>query len=319
MKATLKNDTAIDPLPATERRLAASLDLDEMDVGTMLETMNQQDARAVLAVREAIPELTTLVSLGTQCLGQGHRIHYFGAGTSGRLGMLDATELYPTFNIAPDTVVAHIAGGLQAMTTAVENAEDASELDEGEEVSIAPGDLVIGLTASGSTPYVSAALRSARRIGAKNALICCNPEGACTRYADLTIVLDTGEEFIAGSTRLKAGTAEKLALNSFSTAVMVRCGKTWSNLMVSVCATNEKLRDRTLRILREITGLDDAGSQAALAQAQGDLRVALVSQLAAVDTVQARRRLDEHHWSVKQAVDACATKTVAVEDAHHGR
>ncbi len=295
----------MDSLPRTEGRLPESMALDDMDVETMLLTMNDQDMRAVSAVRASAPALAELVRRGASAISAGHRIHYFGAGTSGRLGALDAAELYPTFNLAPGTVVAHLAGGPRALTTAVEDAEDSVVIDAGDEESIGPGDLVIGLTASGSTPSVSAALQAAHRRGAATALICCNGAARCAADSDLTVVLDTGEEFIAGSTRLKAGTAEKLALNGFSTAVMVLCGRTWSNLMVSVNATNDKLRRRTVRILRGITGMEESDARRALEDSQGDLRVALVCALGGVDPRVARSLLEGHGWSVKRAVDSC--------------
>lgn len=312
METTTQRDGTPAPLPPTERRLPESMGLDDMDTETMLRAMNRQDLRAVHAVHEAITDLAELVQMGTQTVRNGHHIHYFGAGTSGRLGVLDAAELYPTFNTAPGTVIGHIAGGMDALTNAMENAEDATTLSPDDEDAVEKGDLVIGITASGATPYVAAALQSARGKSAATALICCNPHPPCSRDADLTVVLDTGEEFITGSTRLKAGTAEKLALNSFSTAVMVQCGKTWSNLMVCLNATNDKLRDRARRIMREATGLDEAEADASLLRASGDLRVALVSHFASIDADAARARLAEHQWSVTYAVNAEAGDTRAL-------
>ena len=298
--------TGMDSLPRTEGRLPESMDLDEMDVETMLRTMNGEDMHAVAAVRAAIPALAELVRQGASVISAGNRIHYFGAGTSGRLGALDAAELFPTFNLEPGIVIAHLAGGPRAMTTAVEDAEDSVSLDTWDEESIGAGDLVVGLTASGSTPYVTAALQAAHRRDATTALVCCNENAPCARDADTSVVLDTGEEFITGSTRMKAGTAEKLALNGFSTAVMVLCGRTWSNLMVSVNATNDKLRRRTVRILREITGMSEADAHVSLDRAGGDLRVALVCALGDVEPRRARRLLVGHGWSVRRALDVCA-------------
>jgi N-acetylmuramic acid 6-phosphate etherase len=232
-------------------------------------------------------------------------VHYVGAGTSGRLATLDAAELMPTFNTPADWFVAHHAGGATALRVAVENAEDdwdagAAEIRD----SARPTDLVFGLTASGRTPFVLGALAAGSELGARTVLLSANPGAAPAAPLDVLIAVNTGPEVIAGSTRMKAGTAQKLVLNAFSTAVMIKLGRTYSNLMVSMRATNAKLRGRTLRILREATGLDEAECTAALLEADGDLKVALVRLLAGIDSVQAAEALTATDGHVRNALVA---------------
>ncbi|MDR2253439.1 MAG: N-acetylmuramic acid 6-phosphate etherase, partial [Bifidobacteriaceae bacterium] len=233
----------------TEARLRASSELDALSSLDILRLIHRQDRMAVASVGPVLRRLASLVDRADAALRMGGRVHYFGAGTSGRLGVLDAAELVPTFSLPPGVVTAHLAGGDEAMFRAIEESEDnfaaghaaASELDDR-----AVG---IGLTASGRTPYVAGALAGAREHGAFTALVTSNPGAPLAEQADLVIVANTGAEIVAGSTRMKAGTAEKLILNGFSTALMVRQGRTWRGLMVSVQTTNEKLRVRARRIL----------------------------------------------------------------------
>ncbi len=200
-------------------------------------------------------------------------MHYFGAGTSGRLGVLDAAELAPTFNSPRHWFCAHLAGGPDAMWRAVEDAEDDDRGGAVEAAScVRAGDLVVGLAASGRTPYVLGALAAARAKGASTVLLCANPEAEAARSVDVFIGVDTGPEVVTGSTRMKAGTAQKLVLNTFSTAVMVRLGRVYSNLMIDMVATNAKLRGRMISILVEATGCSEELSRQALSQADGDLK-----------------------------------------------
>lgn len=289
-------------VPATETRLPSSLGLDAMSTLELLQLMNDQDMVAVEAVGAVLPEVAELAELGARCLRDGGRIHYFGAGTSGRLGVLDAAELLPTFNLEPDIVVAHIAGGAEALTRAIENSEDSEEDGAAAAITLGPLDLAIGLTASGNTPYVGGALRQARYAGASTALVSCNVDASLAPLADRHIVLNTGAEVITGSTRLKAGSAEKMLLNGFSTAVMVAHGRTWSNLMVSVVATNEKLRRRTVRILLEATELSEKEGLALLEATGGDLRVALVAFLGDRSPEEAKEALAAARNSVRDAL-----------------
>jgi N-acetylmuramic acid 6-phosphate etherase len=289
-------------LPRTERRLEASLGLDSMSALQILELLNAEDATVAAAVAPTLPEIARLVDAAADALEAGGRVHYFGAGTSGRLAVLDAAELLPTFNIEPGTVIAHMAGGEAALLTAIEGSEDS--VDDGRDAAATLGshDVAIGLTASGTTPYVRGALAEARRRGAVTSLVTSNPRSPLADEVDIAIVTDTGPEVLTGSTRLKAGTAEKLVLNGFSTALMVRRGRAWSNLMVSLVATNEKLRHRSVRILAEAADLDFDAAQTLLAASDGDLKVAIVASLADVAPAAAWHALDDTDGTVRGAL-----------------
>jgi len=289
-------------LPPTETRLEASLGLDAMSTLELLTLMNEQDRVAVEAVAAVLPQLAELVEVAAGAVRAGGSIHYFGAGTSGRLGVLDAAELLPTYNLPDHIVVGHIAGGERALVHAVENSEDSVVDGARAAAELGPDDVAIGLAASGNTPYVGGALETARAQGAATALISCNPHAVLAPLADLNIVLRTGAEVVTGSTRLKAGSAQKMAINGFSTALMVALGRTWSNLMVSVVATNEKLRDRSIRIFREATGAEDAAARASLAAADGDLRAAIVAEVGGVEASRARAVLESTGYSVRDAI-----------------
>jgi N-acetylmuramic acid 6-phosphate etherase len=231
-------------------------------------------------------------------------VHYFGAGTSGRLAVIDAAELLPTFNAPAGLFVAHHAGGPAALVAAVENVEDDVELGARDAAALGRLDVVVGLTASGRTPYVAGALAVARERGALTLLVTANPQAELAADVDVLLAVDTGPEVITGSTRLKAGTAQKLVLNGFSTAIMVRLGRTWSNLMVDVVATNAKLRGRVIRILREASGADEQTARAALEQSGGELKTALLTLLAEIGPDDARAALARHDGSVAQALRA---------------
>jgi N-acetylmuramic acid 6-phosphate etherase len=287
----------------TELRNPDTTDIDQLSTVDILREINAEDATVPDAVAAVLPDLATLVDFAVEALRAGHRVHYVGAGTSGRLAVLDAAELVPTFNIPADWIVAHHAGGAGALLTAAENAEDdaaagASEMQQHARA----GDVVIGLSASGRTPYVLGAVTTARRVGARTGLVSANPGAAANADVDVAIAVNTGPEAIAGSTRMKAGTAQKLVLTAFSTAVMVRFGRTYSNLMVSMRATNAKLRGRTLRILREATGAPSLDCVAALVAADGDLKVALVQLLSGVDIHLAVTALAGAHGHVRGAL-----------------
>ena len=287
----------------TELRNPATTDIDQLSTLDILYRINAEDATVPGAVAAVLPELARLVDFAVAALRAGHRVHYVGAGTSGRLAVLDAAELIPTFNIPADWFMPHHAGGAGALLRAVENAEDdadagAAEMREG----VHAGDVVVGLTASGRTPYVVGALEAARELGARTALVSANPGAAANSQVDVPIAVDTGPEAIAGSTRMKAGTAQKLVLTAFSTATMVRFGRTYSNLMVSMRATNAKLRGRTLRILREATGASEQEGADALAAADGDLKVAVVMLVAGTDPERAAAALENAEGYVRTAL-----------------
>ncbi|KWX05784.1 N-acetylmuramic acid-6-phosphate etherase [Carbonactinospora thermoautotrophica] len=286
----------------TEGRNPRTLDIDRLPTLEILRLINAEDAQVAPAVAGALPELARVVDLAVGALRRGGRVHYFGAGTSGRIGVLDAVELWPTFQLEPNRVIAHHAGGVGALYQAVEGVEDDPELGARDAAGVAAGDVAIGLTASGRTPYVAGALRVARERGAATVLVSANPRAPIAQQVDVCVAADTGPEVIAGSTRMKAGTAQKLILNAFSTAVMIRLGRTYSNLMVDLKATNTKLRGRLVTILVEATGAEEAACRRVLAQAGGDLKVALVSLLAGVPPDRAEVALAAADGVVRQAL-----------------
>ncbi|MCW2904640.1 MAG: glucokinase regulatory-like protein [Streptosporangiaceae bacterium] len=286
----------------TEWRNPRTMELDTLPTIDVLRLINAEDERVPLAVATVLPQVAAVVDLAVESLRGGGRVHYFGAGTSGRLAVIDAAELPPTFGVDWDNVVAHNAGGLGALSQSVENVEDDADLGARDAAEVRPGDVAIGIAASGRTPYVVGALRTARRAGAHTALISANPLAPFGDEVDVHIGLSTGPEVISGSTRMKAGTATKLVLNAFSTTVMVQLGRTYSNLMVSVNALNGKLRGRLVRILMEATDMDARTCETALAEAGGDTRVALVSLLSGVPCEHAAVALRDGNGSVREAL-----------------
>lgn len=286
----------------TEERNSGTYDIDLLPALGILREINAEDTTVPRAVGAVLPELARAVELGVAALESGAAIHYFGAGTSGRIATQDAAELPPTYGVPPEWVVSHHAGGNEAVQRAVEGVEDDWESGRTDAAGVAPGSLVVGLAASGRTPYVGGALEAARERSAHTVLISANPDAPLAGAADVHVGMATGAEVIAGSTRMKAGTAQKLALNSFSTAVMVRMGRTYSNLMVGVDATNGKLRGRVVTILVQATGLGEEECARALTAADGDTRTALVSLLAEVDADRAAQALDRAQGRVRAAL-----------------
>ena len=291
----------------TEQRNPRTLAIDAVGTSEILQMLNNEDARVAGAVSAVIPELTKAVDAAVEAVRGGGRVHYFGAGTSGRLAVLDAAELLPTFHVPDGLVVAHHAGGMEALLRAVENVEDSEDGGAADAAAVTGQDLVVGLAASGSTPYVAGALKAARAAGATTVLVTSNPDAPLAPLADVVIAADTGPEVIAGSTRLKAGTAQKMILNAFSTTLMIKLGRTWSNLMVDLVATNAKLRGRMLRILAEATGADEAACEAALAEVDGELKPALVHLLTGTPIAAARAALESAHGRVATALAELGT------------
>ncbi|GAA4333631.1 N-acetylmuramic acid 6-phosphate etherase [Actinomadura luteofluorescens] len=285
----------------TEGRNPRTLDVDTLPTMEVLRLINSEDATVPRVVGSVLPEVARLVDLAVESLRAGGRVHYFGAGTSGRLAVLDAAELPPTFGIW-GRVVAHNAGGPGALSQAVSGVEDDVDLGRRDALDVGPGDVAIGIAASGRTPYVVGALVDAAAVGARTALISCNPHTPYGDEVEVHIGLATGPEVISGSTRMKAGTATKLVLNSFSTTLMIRMGRTYSNLMVSVNALNSKLRARLVRILTEATGMDARTCENALSEAGGNTRVALVSLLGEVPASRATMVLEETDGGVREAL-----------------
>jgi N-acetylmuramic acid 6-phosphate etherase len=286
----------------TEQRNPRTLAIDAVGTSEILQLLNNEDALVAGAVSAVIPELTKAVDAAVEAVRGGGRVHYFGAGTSGRLATLDAAELLPTFHVPDGLVIAHHAGGTEALLRAVENVEDSEEGGARDAAAVTGQDLVVGLAASGSTPYVAGALKAARAAGATTVLVTSNPDAPLAPLADVVVAADTGPEVIAGSTRLKAGTAQKMILNAFSTTLMIKLGRTWSNLMVDLVATNKKLRGRMLRILGEATGADPDACETALAAADGELKPALVHLLTGTPIPAARAALEAAHGRVATAL-----------------
>ncbi|MFV0251825.1 MAG: N-acetylmuramic acid 6-phosphate etherase [Beutenbergiaceae bacterium] len=256
--------------------------LDTLDSEGIASLILTEDLAVVPAVQAAAADLAKLIDLGVAAVAAGGRVHYVGSGTSGRLGVLDTAELLPTYGAGPESFVAHLSGGDEAMFRAVEGAEDDAAAGADAMADLQARDLVVGIAASGRTPYARGALEAARKLGASTGLISTNPQAELAAMADVSVLIDTGPEAVTGSTRMKAGTATKLAINTFSTAVMVRCGKTYGNLMVDFQASNDKLRGRAVRMLMQATGAGEDAAAAALAQA-GQVRAALVMLQAGCD------------------------------------
>lgn len=279
-------------------------DLDERDAAGIVDLLVGAEAGVPALLDAARPSLTTLAIQAERAVGGGGRLVYVGAGTPGRLAALDAAECPPTFGIDPGQVVAVLAGGLDAQGRALEGVEDDSEAGARDMVAIGvgPADLVVGITASGRTPYVLAALATAGAAGAQTAAIVNNADSQVKDLVPLTVELPTGPEVIAGSTRLTAGTAQKIALNVVSTTAMVRLGKTYGARMVDVEASNDKLRRRAVRIVVEVAGVDDEAARDALAAADWHTTAALVALLAGIDAASARARLDAAGGRVRQAL-----------------
>jgi N-acetylmuramic acid 6-phosphate etherase len=279
-------------LPPTERRNPRTVGIDALPTLAVLQLLNDEDEMVPGAVRAMLGALAGVVDEAVARVPRGGRVHYFGAGSSGRIAVLDASELAPTYGLAPGVVIPHLAGGETAMTHAVEGAEDDEARGGAEAASVDELDVVIGLSASGRTPYVAGALAASSARGAFTAVITSDPGSRLLPLADVGLVADTGPEAIAGSTRMKATTAMKLILNSFSTALMIRLGKTYSNLMVELSASNSKLRQRKVRILGEASGESPAACENALVAAGEDLRLAMVMLLGGVGVTDARSALD---------------------------
>lgn len=278
----------------TERRNDATTDIDLMPTTEAISSILREDAVATAVALAAAPALARVAEHARARMAAGGRLHYFGAGASGRLAVLDATELTPTFGLAPGLAVAHFPGGPAALVDSTIDLEDGEELGEGDARTVGGGDVVIGVTASGTTRYVAGALRVARARGAYTALITCNPASALAELADDVVALDTGAEALTGSTRLKAGTATKIALNALSTAVMIGLGHTYSNLMIGMSVTNAKLRERAVDLLCEATGRGEEECRGALLAADSSIPRALVALLGGVEAGTAEALLAEH-------------------------
>jgi N-acetylmuramic acid 6-phosphate etherase len=292
----------------TEQRLAASRNLDRMTAIEIVRVMNREDRKVATAVRRELPAIARAVDAIVHAIRGGGRMFYVGAGSSGRLGVLDAAECPPTFGTSPKQVQALIAGGTRAITAAVEGAED-SEANGARDLRrqrLTRRDVVVGIAASGTTPYVLGAIQYARKRGALTLAVTSNRRMPVVRLAKIAIVPEVGPEVLTGSTRLKAGTAQKMVLNMLSTAAMVRLGHAYENLMIDAVPTNEKLTDRSLRILAEASGKSLSAAEHSLRAAGHDMRVALVMLKAGFDLREAKNRLAMAQGDLRRALEKAA-------------
>lgn len=288
----------------TETRNPNTMNLDEMSSLEIVRIMNEEDSKVPLAIKNNLEEIAELAEWVAESFQNQGRLIYIGAGTSGRLGVLDASECVPTFGVSPEQVIGIIAGGDIALRTAVEGAEDSLTLaqEDLEKINLNNRDIVIGLAASGRTPYVTKGLQYAKSIGCRTAAISCNKNSKIGDVADLAIETEVGPEVLTGSTRLKSGTAQKLILNMISTAAMVLTGKAYQNLMVNVQMSNEKLQIRAQNIVMESTGVTREVAAETIKLANNDVKLAIVIILTDLDAKEAKELLDQNGGHVKATI-----------------
>jgi N-acetylmuramic acid 6-phosphate etherase len=288
-------------LPPTEAENPQSAGLDLLATPALVELLIADQRSAVDAALAQTLVVARAVDEIARRLSRGGRLHYVGAGSSGRIATLDASEMPPTFGTAPEMVRAHIAGGATALTSALEGAEDDASAGDLTMVEwVRPDDAVIGISASGTAAFVVAAITRARTIGAYTIALTVDAQSALARAAELAIVPPTGAEVLAGSTRLKAGTAQKVVLNAISTAVMVRLGKVYDNLMIDVVANNRKLRDRALRLVVRLAQVNEERAEELLARAGGSVKIAVVMEFRGIDATQARALLERNEGALRR-------------------
>lgn len=288
----------------TENRNPDTMHIDEMSSLEIVKCMNQEDRRVPLAIEEALPDIAALVDEIVTAFHAGGRLIYMGAGTSGRLGVLDASECVPTFGVDPGLVLGLIAGGDHALRYAVENAEDQPDygIADLKKIDFKKEDILVGIAASGRTPYVIGALQYAKKLGAKTGAISCNKNSTMGQIADIAIEVDAGPEVLTGSTRLKSGSCQKMILNMLSTATMIRMGKAYHNLMVDVVQSNEKLHRRAENIVMECTDVSREEARQAIDLAGGKVKIAILSILAECSIEEAILRLDQAKGHLKEAL-----------------
>ncbi len=292
-------------LPTTELRNRASENIDRLSTKQIVDLINAEDALVPAAVARQSKQIAAAIDLIVARFKEGGRLFYVGAGTSGRLGVLDASECPPTFGVLPSLVQGIIAGGRRALVRSAEGAEDYPEDGAAaiEKKRVRARDVVVGLAACGMTPFVHGALKQARRIGAATIFVTCAPEAVEHIPAEIIINPVVGPEVVTGSTRMKAGTATKLVLNTLTTGAMIRLGKVYGNLMVDLKATNEKLRDRSVRIVMEMTNLNRPRARRLLARARGKVKVAIVMHFRRTDLAGALKILDECDQFLRKAIE----------------
>ncbi|MGD6736104.1 N-acetylmuramic acid 6-phosphate etherase [Photobacterium leiognathi subsp. mandapamensis] len=288
----------------TESRNVASENIDMLSTIDMLKVINQEDQKVALAVEAIIPEIAKVVDLISEAFQSGGRLIYTGAGTSGRLGILDASECPPTYGSDPDLVIGLIAGGHKAILKAVENAEDNVELGatDLQQIGFNHKDVLVGIAASGRTPYVIGSMNYAKSVGAKVAALSCNANSPMAEIADINITPIVGAEVVTGSSRMKAGTAQKLVLNMLTTGAMIRTGKVFGNLMVDVEATNAKLIQRQKNIVVEATGCSESQAAEALTQCNNQCKTAILMILLNINADLAAAKLSKHHGFIRHAL-----------------
>lgn len=301
----------------TEQINPATKHIDECDTREMLLLMNDEDQQVPLKVRGEIDAIAAAVDMLYASLKEGGRMFYIGAGTSGRLGVLDASECPPTFGTPPEMVQAYIAGGDSALRTAVEGWEDNREGGEQliSEIGVTSRDVVIGITASGSAPFVLGAIAQARQIGAGTIGLTTNRDSRIGELCDICIAPVVGPEVVAGSTRLKSGTAQKLVLNMLTTGVMIKLGKVYHNLMVDLRASNTKLHDRSIRIVRAVTGVSEERAIKALQEADMQVKTAIMIIETGADAPEAERILQRHDGRLKTAIRYLRDETAVAKEA----
>ena len=294
------------PAASTEARNTASMCIDSLSALEIVQLMNQEDVGIAAAVARESTAIAQAVDLIAQRFRAGGRLIYMGAGTSGRLGVLDASECPPTFSVKPGMVIGLIAGGKAALTSAIEGAED--RRDEGvsdlQQLGLTANDVVMGIASSGRTPYVIGGLDYARSVGAATIGFACNADSALIPLSDIMIAPIVGPEVVTGSTRLKAGTATKMVLNMLTTGAMVLIGKTYGNLMVDLTATNEKLKDRSQRIVSELTGLTGTAAGELLGRCDGQVKTAIVAHQKQITPEHAREVLKNHSQHLRRALES---------------
>jgi N-acetylmuramic acid 6-phosphate etherase len=288
---------------STEQSNPRTAEIDRLETLGVLELLNDEDQRVAPAVRAVLPELARAVDLTLERWQRGGRVVLFGAGTSGRLAMLDAAELPPTFGVPTERYLARLAGGASAFGVAVEGAEDDRLAGAAAADDLSSADVAFGIAASGRTPWVLGAMSRARERGALTIGLACVRQPELAACVDISIEVDTGPEAISGSTRMKAGTAQKLVLNAFSTALMIRLGKVYRNLMVDVQATNAKLRRRAIRLVAQAAGVDGAIAADALAAADGQVKVAIATLRLEIPPEEAARRVAESDGHLRRVLD----------------
>ena len=288
----------------TENRNINTMDIDKISTVEMLEKINNEDKNVPLAVKKEIPQIAELIEKAVERMRKGGRIIYIGAGTSGRLGVLDASECPPTYGVEPELVQGVIAGGEESMFKAKEGAEDSEELAvlDLKERNLNKNDIVIGIAASGRTPYVIGALKFAKENGALTASISCNKNSPIAKEADIEIAPVVGAEIVTGSTRMKSGTAQKLVLNMISTGVMIKLGKVYENLMVDVKATNAKLVERSKKIVMEATGVSREEAENKLNDTGFDVKLSIFIILSGLNKSEAKEILEKNNGYIAKAL-----------------